>query len=920
MRATSGRTQTSPEQRGAREKSGFGQAWALLRPVAAVLLALSCLAIGMTLNPKAALAEEDLVLERGPQVTEKLRMYYMLDHKTKRVLYCITRFFGQPEPDHTLLYGGRVLESVKAGEEPGSGFDISDEERKHRMAAQLDYIAYHGYFGDTTMKIGTITGDATKLYLTTQLAIYHVLEGKEGRSAALDDPAFTDEIVAASDLLFRQAKEYAEEVVTKGGYHVEARSALWFKDSDTTAHYQNILTRDAKGKLNVQKVSSDETITSNNPSYSLKGARFAVYSDEQCTIQVDHITTDANGFGTTKKTLASGDYWVRELTPPKGFTVFSETIKVHIAGGPQTAVIQEVPDVLPIGTVIAKVDAETKATEPRLGSSLAGAQFVASFYAGTDITNTEPTRSWTLKSDEGGKVALDAEHLADKNPQPLYVDATGKPGLPAGTLVMTEVDPPKGYRLPSDPTWTFRIALGDDGKLSLLEQTDKGLSPLEGAKIIEEPTVRGDIEFDKAEVNSNKPLPNVVFRVTSRATGESHLIKTDEKGHFASGNVAHSRTTNALDGAINQDGSIDESKLSIASGLWFYGYARGDGPASSPVDDTRGAFPYGSYLFEELRTSSTVGRALRSFEVSIAEEGSVVSAGTIVDDLITLSTSARDAADQDKYLPQAGRFTIEDSVRYSGLTIGQEYTLTCTLHDADTGDELKTASGQPLSASIAFKPTRASGTQTVSVLVEGLSTGLSRVVAYERLTQNGQLVASHEDRNDQEQTVYVPSLATMLTDASDQDHSVLPDATVNLIDTVNYGGLIPGQAYRLEGRIINRANGQPLTDGEGHVLAAATEFVPDSTEGQAQVSFSIDASNMAGQQLVAVETLFQGDATICTHEDLNDANQTVTVGRKPVALPNTGSRSLLALTISCGALFALATALLIWHLRTCTSY
>lgn len=900
-------TETRQDIEGSHLKATHARLWPAALAMLPILVV--CLFAVAVVHPQRAYAEDSLVLERGDKLTQNkhINLYYMRDQKTKRVLYCISPNFAQPEPGHTLMYNGRVMDWTSGETPPGAGFKDNETVSNRRLAARLDYLAYHGYFGDTTMKIGNVTGDANQLYLTTQLAINRALLNGRKPTRLFNDPAVTEDIDQASELLCNQANAYAEDVIEHGGHHVEDHTALWFKNSEEGT-WQNILTREPRGRLRIQKASAEETITRDNPDYSLEGARFGVYADDTCTPgkELEVVTTDEDGSATTASELACGDYWVKELTSSHGYAVSCDKVTVHIAGGPQTAVVREPIDVLPIGTLIAKVDAETGTGSNPAGRSLEGARFNVSYYAGTN-TSASPTRSWTLRSDANGKVALDPEHVADTDSQPFYRGTDGSAGMPCGTVVVTETAAPEGYIIPQDQTWTLRIAPGANGKPILVNPEDGTTSsPVWNTITVQEPPIRGDIAFDKVEEDTQERMANVVFRVTSKASGEWHLVKTDGQGHFSSQDHTHSHATNELDAALLQDGTINEDQLSGDTGLWFFGSQQQSGLESATVDDARGAFPYGSYHFDEIGTSATVGHSLISFDVDVRENGSVASPGTISDPVVTLKTSARDASDQDKYLSDTGERAIEDTVEYTGLIPGSEYTLTCTLHNAATGAELTDDSGRIFSGEVVFTPTQPTGSQTIRVIADNLPADVSYVVAYERLTQNAQLIASHEDPQDREQTVYVPSLKTTLTDAHDADHSIPSDTRSTLTDAVSYRGLIPGRSYRIEGKLVDKGSGDTLQSSDGSQVTSSVEFVPSSSEGIVNVSFSIDASGLADHQIVAVETLLQESAVICSHESLEDADQTVSVVRQLVSLPNTGSLSLVG-TIATGlSLLALA--------------
>jgi len=124
-----------------------------------------------------------------------------------------------------------------------------------------------------------------------------------------------------------------------------------------------------------------------------------------------------------------------------------------------------------------------------------------------------------------------------------------------------------------------------------------------------------------------------------------------------------------------------------------------------------------------------------------------------------IGTTATDKADGDKDVAATGG-TIKDVVAYSGLTPGQEYTVSGVLMDKATG----TAVGEPVTKS--FTPQAASGTVDVMLPVTAAQAGKTLVV-FESLftggTTTGTPVAEHKDLNDKAQTVTVGKPGTSNT-------------------------------------------------------------------------------------------------------------------------------------------------------------
>lgn len=866
-----------------------------------LILASGCLSMLMAIRAPQALAasddgHDDVVMERDHQLSHSKKddVNYMVDKTTKRVLYCIQPYAEQPKSDALLPYGG-FLANLTGSEDyiPFSNAKVAgnNEIRSDfpEMLRAFDYIAYHGYSGDTSITLGQFSGDGDQLYLATQLAIYRVMYNDSSEVVTelvrvIDSKAVVD----AADALYQQAMSYANSN-QKGP---EDHTAIWYRSKDNAC--QNVLTRVPKGRIHVSKESVDPEVSSGNGSYSLEGAEFTIALQSEPDVILDTIVTDAEGKATSKE-LSYGEYVLRETKAPQGFAVSVEEADARITGGPVNVTIAESPLYVFAGTLLAKVDRETNLSEPLGAATLSGARFTVSYYAGSydqehfDPTSLPsiPTRSWMLVTDDEGAIALDAAHLDGENNPALYVDHSGNACLPLGVVRIEEAIPPEGYELPDDPVRYRVIDSSMAGQTLSLEQDSR----------LPEPVVRGDISFDKVEEGSGRTMPGVLFRVMSQSTGESHIIMTDEAGHFSSTARPHTGDTNALDAAVDERDTVDEAKAVEPCGSWFYGYSADDESRSSVVEDDCGAFPYDTYVFQELASAATVGHALTSFTVTVSKNDETVDYGKVSDASVTLKTAARDGSDGDKYLIDDGAHTIIDTVSYEGLDTGCKYTLTCTLVAADTGSIISDTNGNPFSASCTFTPSDSKGSKEVTVDIDTSQVDVSRIVAYERLTMDGKLIVSHEDPNDPEQTVYLPRISTMLTDATDGDQTIPSDSPCTLKDSVRYEGLVPGETYTIEGTIFDKQSNQALTDSNGQEISAKVDLIPTSPDGEAEVTFELATDGLADHQLVAFETVMHGDKELCFHNDFEDARQTVSIVRSVVSLPNTGGRGFVLVTL-----------------------
>lgn len=83
--------------------------------------------------------------------------------------------------------------------------------------------------------------------------------------------------------------------------------------------------------------------------------------------------------------------------------------------------------------------------------------------------------------------------------------------------------------------------------------------------------------------------------------------------------------------------------------------------------------------------------------------------------------------------------------------------------------------------------------------------------------------------------------------------------------------------YKVVGKLMLKDTGEPLLDADGKPVTAEATFTPDHDHGTVDVTFTFDASLLAGQQVVAFETLYRLDKEITAHADIEDEDQTIGV-------------------------------------------
>ncbi|MCB8640105.1 MULTISPECIES: VaFE repeat-containing surface-anchored protein [unclassified Holdemanella] len=619
-----------------------------------------------------------------------------------------------------------------------------------------------------------------------------------------------------------------------------------------------------RGGVSVQKLDS-ETGKTPQGGASLEGIAFSIINDNENAVKVDGntyakgetvkvITTDAKGFATTgADTLPYGDYIIRETATNDGYLNTSNEMRVTVSEDGKMYSFNAKDDIVRGGVEITKHDIETGTGDPLGGASLDGTQFQVKSLNDKPVivggvTYTKGQVIQPLLTIEDGHVSSDAQWL------------------PFGLYSIQEVKAGEGYLLTDGEEHRFRIS--KDGAL---------VNPFDGA--FENQVMRSDLEFTKKGEDGQDRLAGVAFKLTSKTTGESHVVVTDENGYFSSASSwnKHTHETNANDWALDAEGVIDSSKLDATAGVWFGG---------TTPDDSKGALPYDTYLIEELRCTANEGYQLIETTVIVSRDGKVYDFGTLTDVKASITTKAYDPMDGDS-LVGMGEVKVSDKVTYANLFPNRDYKLTAELHDSATGDVLLDASGHPITVEKRFTAQSPTGFEVVEFTIDTIALGGKTITVYEKLYDDGgSLIAEHTDKSDvnQQVTVIEPEIGTTAVDGADGDKNVATDDKATVTDRVAYKNLIPGKEYTVKGTLHIKK-----TDDEGKVteeilkvdgkpVTAETTFTPESAEGTVDVTFTFDSLSLKDKtHLVAFESLEHDGHELASHADIEDEGQTVTV-------------------------------------------
>lgn len=617
-----------------------------------------------------------------------------------------------------------------------------------------------------------------------------------------------------------------------------------------------------RGGLTVEK---QDTITGSTPQgdANFEGITFEIINNSRNPVVVDGqkyqpgevvktLVTDSEGKASTADDLLPyGEYILHESATNESMllTAPDQTVLVEDDGIIYEFVMAD--EVVRGGVLIEKRDLESGLLTPLGGASLDGTLF--------EITNKSINAVYVNGAlYQPGEVCATIEVVDG-------IAQTDARALPYGTYQMVESKPGEGYLHTDQIVRSFQIR--KDGEIIEYRDGDAAYNQV----------IRGDLQFVKVgeggESNMHR-FANVAFKLTSQTTGETHMVVTDENGEVRTTTEwnPHSQNTNG------NDGVEDESAWDDHNGTWF-GLTTEDWMVDA--QDELCALPYDTYTLEELPCAGNAGYELVKVpNITISRNNTTIYLGTIDDQfegVPEIGTTA--TVDGEHTAEPTGEVTIVDTVTYKNLKEGQTYKLSGILMDKATGEPLLVGE-QQITAELEFTPDSPDGTVELTYTFDASALAGTSVVVFEDLYQGENVVASHADLEDEGQTVNfveTPKIGTTAT--VDGQHTADPTGEITIVDVVEYTGLNPGQTYTVSGILMDKGTGEALLV-DGVEITAETEFVAEASSGTIELTYTLDASALAGTTIVVFETLYSDGVEIATHADINDEDQTIIIAPK----------------------------------------
>ena len=627
----------------------------------------------------------------------------------------------------------------------------------------------------------------------------------------------TDEKGKAETEALYLGKYVVKETKAPNGYLLNPKEfavTLEYEDQETEIVYGNVTVPDelAKGKIRVKKTDAETGNGLSGAEFEIRAKEDIVTPDGTVKAKagtvVDTITTSDKGTAETKK-LYLGKYEVQETKAPEGYLLNTQKYPVELIYADQETEIVygdvTVPDELAKGQIeILKKDEET-------GNLLSGAEFTVT--AAEDIT----TPDGTLRAEKGtvvDTIVTDTTGIAKSKELYLGKYIVKETKQPIGFIRPNQTwDVELKYADQKTELVKENLTIKNQPTEIIIDKKETGTDkPLEGVKFViwnkdkEDPIDPGMQHKEIYTTDANGKIRLLYLEPGNYAVAEVESIPGyawDDKIIYeftitedgrVDGEVSHTipvgndRTEITETNAINvstgtQDAyAVDLTVIDTVSMVnlmpnreYKLQLILADAKTGEPLkvkDQPSGDLLTTEKTFTadtskmdvdmqiEFDASPFAGRTIVVYEylyqdgveISKHEDPNDKKQQLYVKDKLKLNTTAIDLISGTHEAIAKKDVTIRDNVDHFGLIAGQEYVLKGILMDQTTGKPL-VINGKQITAEKSVQIETADGTVPIDFTLDASELNNRSIVVYEYLYHNGQLIASHEDITDEDQTI-----------------------------------------------------------------------------------------------------------------------------------------------------------------------
>ena len=627
----------------------------------------------------------------------------------------------------------------------------------------------------------------------------------------------TDEKGKAETEALYLGKYVVKETKAPNGYLLNPKEfavTLEYEDQETEIVYGNVTVPDelAKGKIRVKKTDAETGNGLSGAEFEIRAKEDIITPDGTVKVKagtvVDTIKTSDKGTAETKE-LYLGKYEVQETKAPEGYLLNTQKYPVELIYADQETEIVygdvTVPDELAKGQIeILKKDEET-------GNLLSGAEFTVT--AAEDIT----TPDGTVRAEKGtvvDTIVTDTTGIAKSKELYLGKYIVKETKQPIGFIRPNQTwDVELKYADQKTELVKENLTIKNQPTEIIIDKKETGTDkPLEGVKFViwnkdkEDPIDPGMQHKEIYTTDANGKIRLLYLEPGNYAVAEVESIPGyawDDKIIYeftitedgrVDGEVSHTipvgndRTEITETNAINvstgtQDAyAVDLTVIDTVSMVnlmpnreYKLQLILADAKTGEPLkvkDQPSGDLLTTEKTFTadtskmdvdmqiEFDASPFAGRTIVVYEylyqdgveISKHEDPNDKKQQLYVKDKLKLNTTAIDLISGTHEAIAKKDVTIRDNVDHFGLIAGQEYVLKGILMDQTTGKPL-VINGKQITAEKSVQIETADGTVPIDFTLDASELNNRSIVVYEYLYHNGQLIASHEDITDEDQTI-----------------------------------------------------------------------------------------------------------------------------------------------------------------------
>ena len=637
------------------------------------------------------------------------------------------------------------------------------------------------------------------------------------------------------------------------------------------------------GNAKVKKTTANEIVTNGNAMYTIAGATFGIFSDQNCSNQIGTLTTNENG-ETNEVEVTAGTVYIKELSAPKGYKLDTTVHSLKVEAG-KTAVlnVSDVPKVTETLVDLFKIDMETGKATAQGDAALSGAEFTWHYYDGLYTKDNLPekaTRTWVTKTvvekSSDGSIHY-VTKLADayKVSGDAFYTQNEKSVLPLGTLTVEETKAPDGYLLDGaymqegDSTEQIKgmhlTQITEDGELAVLSGSNQ--------YSVSDQVIRGGVKIQKRDLETKD----------TKAQGSSTL----KDAAFAI--ISLNENPVLVEGKLYKK---NETVKTIQTGI--------DGIATTTAD----LLPYGKYKLEETKApEGYLTDGAKEIEFSITENGKIVD---LTDESHSIYNQIK-RGDLEGVKIGSGTHKRLANVPFKIMskTTGESHIVVTDKNgqfstSSDWASHKKNTNvGKTSEDGIWFgtsEPDDSKGallydTYEIEELSCESNKGMKLIPAFEVVVSRNKVKIDLGTLTDEYEKEI--SIHTTATDKKTGEKVIVAGKKVTIVDTVTLDGLEEGRKYQLKGwQMLKEENAELLIDGKR--VESDYTFTADGEKMKVEISYTFDALELDGQNLVTFEELYdlknpEEPVKVAEHKDIDDEGQTVLITERKILIHTTAT-------------------------------